>query len=360
MMLYKRLEQGKFHVEYIPEQLKVIEHIRPKYTCRCCETIKTAEKPESPIPKSMAGASLISNVIIKKYDHHLPWYRQSKIFAQSGLDIPANTISNWFMQAGVVLEPLKEGLWRQLKQSKVLQADETPVKILSADMKGYMWVYHSCEEKNRFVLFEYNDSRSGAVVNNTLENYQGILQSDGYSGYNGMRNKQGVIQLGCWAHCRRKFVEVIKLTNKTGKAHEMVGLIGKLYQIEEQARKNQLSPIARQELRQKEARPILEKIHKCLTKAKPPPQSAIGKAITYALNQWEYLERYVNYGEAEIDNNLVENQIRPFALGRKNWLFAGNKDAADTAAFFYSIIQTCKINNIESQKYLTYVLKKKY
>lgn len=344
-------------LEYIPAQIKVIEHIRPKYTCRCCETIKAADKPESPLPKSMAGASLISDVIIKKYDHHLPWYRQSKIFAQAGIDIPANTLSNWFMQAGAVLEPLKVALWEQLNHTKVLQADETTVKVLANDIKGYMWVYHSCMAKNRFVLFEYNDTRSGAVVNNTLENYRGILQSDGYSGYNHMREKPGIIQLGCWAHCRRKFVEVVKLSNqKTGTAHELVGLIAKLYQTETLARTDQLTVTARQKLRQQEAKPILEKIHKCLTKAKPPPQSAIGKAITYALNQWKYLQRYVDYGEAEIDNNWVENQIRPFALGRKNWLFVGNKDAADTAAFFYSIIQTCKLNNIDPHKYLVCVL----
>jgi transposase len=343
-------------LEYIPAQLKVIEHIRPKYTCRCCETITSAEKPESPIPKSMAGGSLISDVIIKKYDHHLPWYRQAKIFAQAGIDIPANTIGNWFMEAGAVLEPLRIALWEQLTQTNVLQADETTVKILEKDIKGYMWVYHSCVPENRFVIFEYDQSRGKAVVNETLENYQGILQSDGYSGYNGMREKAGVIQLGCWAHCRRKFVEIIKLTNKTGTAHEMVGLIRKLYEIEEKARKEQLKFTERKELRQKEAKPIIEKIHKCLTKAKPPPKSAIDKAINYALNQWEYLERYLDYGAAEIDNNWIENQIRPFALGRKNWMFIGNKDAADTAAFFYSIIQTCKLNNIECHKYLTYVL----
>jgi transposase len=350
-------EDRSEQLEYIPAQLKVIEHIRPKYTCRCCETIKTAEKPESPIPKSMAGASLISNVIIKKYDHHLPWYRQAKIFAQEGIEIPANTISNWFMQAGEILDPLKEALREQLTQTRVLQADETTVKVLAGDLKGYMWVYHSCVPENRFVIFEYDDSRGGAVVNNTLENYQGILQSDGYSGYNSMRTKEGIIHLGCWAHCRRKFVEVVKLTNKTGTAHEIVSLIGKLYQIEGTAKEEKLTFTERQKLRQEKGKSILEKILKCLQKAGPPPKSAIGRAITYALNQWEYLKRYIDYGEAEIDNNWVENQIRPFALGRKNWLFVGNNEAANTAAFFYSIIQTCKLNNIEPQKYLTYVLK---
>jgi transposase len=349
-------EDTSEQLEYIPAQLKVIEHIRPKYTCRCCETIKSAEKPESPIAKSMAGASLISDVIIKKYDHHLPWYRQAKIFAQAGIDIPANTIGNWFMQAGVVLEPLKIALWEQLDQIKVLQVDETRVKILAGDLKGYMWVYHSYDPENKFAIFEYNQGRGQVVVNKTLENYQGILQSDGYSGYNWMRKKDGVIQLGCWAHCRRKFFEIVKLTKKAGTAHAMVGLIKQLYEIEEKARSQKLNFNARRELRQKDAKPIIEKIHNCITKAQPPPKSAIGNAINYALNQWEYLKRYIEYGEAEIDNNWVENQIRPFALGRKNWMFIGNKDAADTAAFFYSIIQTCKLNNIECHKYLTYVL----
>jgi transposase len=224
-------------------------------------------------------------------------------------------------------------------------------------LKG-VWCYHSCVPQNRFVLFEYNDSRSGQVVNNTLENYQGILQTDGYSGYNGMRVKEGVTNLGCFAHCRRKFVEVTKVAAKTGTAHEIVGLIGKLYGIEEKVRAEKLCFIVRKELRQKEAKPILEKIHACLIRTKPPPQSALSNAVNYALNQWSYLIRYIDYGEAEIDNNWAENQIRPFALGRRNWLFAGNKSAAETAAFFYGLIQTCKLNNINSRKYLNYVLSK--
>lgn len=258
---------------------------------------------------------------------------------------------------GEVLEPLKDALWEELNNTDVLQADETTVKVLEDNMKGYMWCYHSCVPKNRFAIFEYNDSRSGTVVNNSLENYQGILQTDGYGGYNGMRNKKGVINFGCWAHCRRKFVEVVKLANKTGTAHEIVGLISKLYHLENKAREENLDFAARKELRQT-AKPILDKIHIRLTRTKPPPQSALSRAITYALNQWEYLIRYVNYGQAEIDNNWVENQIRPFALGRKNWLFSGNKLAARNAAFFYSLIQTCKLNSIEARKYLVYVLNK--
>lgn len=351
-------EDHSEQLEYIPEQIKVIEHVSPKYTCRCCETVKMASKPEMPIAKSMAAPSLIAEVIIKKYEHHLPWHRQAKIFLQEGIDIPANTICNWFLQAGEVLSPLKEALKKEIDNTNVLQADETPVKVLQNDNQGYMWGYHSCKPENRFVIFEYNNSRSGKVPSNTLEKYQGILQSDGYSGYNQLRAKKGVINIGCWAHCRRNFVETVKLTNSAGKAYEVVKLIKKLYEVEGEAREQKLDFADRKKLRQKQAPPILQEIKNVINGAAAPPKSALGKAITYAKNQWWYLARYIDHGEAEIDNNWIENQIRPFAISRKNWLFIGNEKAAQTAAFFYSLIQTCRLNKIDARKYLIYVLTK--
>jgi transposase len=349
-------EDKSEQLEYIPAQLKVIERICAKYSCNCCETVKTASKPEMPIAKSMAAPSLIAEVVIKKYEHHLPWYRQSKIFAQDGIDIPANTICNWFLQAGEVLSPLNVALKQQLNRTGVLQVDETPVKVLRKDAKGYMWCYHSCKPENRFILFEYNDSRSGNAVTDNLKDYQGILQTDGYGGYNALRKQDGVVSLGCFAHCRRKFAEVVKISNSSGKAHEVIKWISKLYQIENLAREQNLDFTARQKLRQTQAPPILQKIHELITQSTTSSKSALGKAIYYAVNQWEELTKYVNYGEAEIDNNLVENQIRPFAIGKKNWMFLGNEKAANTAAFFYSILQTCRLNNIDARKYLTYVL----
>jgi transposase len=349
-------EDKSEQLEYIPAQLKVIERICSKYSCKRCETVKTAAKPEMPIAKSMAAPSLITEVIIKKYEHHLPWYRQSKIFAHESIDIPANTLCNWFLQAGEVLEPLAIALKDQLNYVGVLQADETPVKVLQDNIRGYMWCYHSCEPKNRFVLFKYNDSRSGKVVSDNLKDYQGILQTDGYSGYNGIRVKPGVINLGCWAHCRRKFADVVKIASSAGKAHEVMKWINKLYQIESTAREQSVDFAMRKKLRQDQAPPILQKIYSLISQATPSSKSALGSAITYALNQWEYLTRYIDYGEAEIDNNWIENQIRPFALGRRNWLFQGNERSAKTAAFFYSIIQTCRMNNIDARKYLIYVL----
>lgn len=352
-------EDRSEQLEYIPAQVKVIEHVVPKYkySCKCSDTVKCATKPDLPIPKSMAAPSLIAEVIIKKYSHHLPWYRQSKIFAQEGIDIPANTICNWYLQAGEVLGPLRQALKSQLNNTNVLQVDETPVKVLEKDIRGYMWCYHSCDPKNRFILFEYNDSRSGKVVGDNLKDYQGILQSDGYSGYNSIRKKAGIINIGCWAHCRRNFADVVKISSKAGKAHEVMKWITKLYQIESEARESDLSCTQRKQFRQERSPPILEKIKELITKSTPPTKSALGKAITYTLNQWEYLIRYIDYGEAEIDNNWIENQIRPFALGRRNWLFIGNEKSANTAAFFYSLIQSCILNDIDTRKYLVYILK---
>lgn len=341
-------------VEFIPAQLNVIEHISNKYTCRHCKTIKTAEKPES--TKSMAAPSLIADVIVKKLEHHLPWYRQAKIFLQDGLDIPANTICNWYLQSGRLLEPLEEALKSQLNNVNLLQADETTVKVLNPDIKGYMWIYHSYAVTNKFVLFEYNDSRSSNVVNTTLENFSGILQTDGYGGYAGIGRKASVIHIGCWAHCRRKFIEVVKLSEVKGKAYNIVELIKKLYKVESEATEQNLSYEARKILRQEKSKPVLADIYVLLSQITASSGSALGKAVGYALNQWEYLTRYIDYGAAEIDNNWAENQIRPFALGRKNWLFIGNKDSAKVASFFYSIIHTCRLNNVDPRKYLIYVL----
>ncbi len=355
-MMEKIGEETSEQIDHVPEQLKVIEYVRYTYACRPCETIKTAAKSESPIPKSMATATLITDVIIKKYEHHLPLYRQSKIFTQQGLAIPDNTLGNWVMQAAEVLSPLGEAAWEQLNDIHRLQCDETPVKILKPDKEGYMWVYHSTEPNNRFILFEFTLTRSGENPKQHLKTYHGFLQTDGYSGYNAQREQVGIINVGCWDHARRKFVDVVKVNgnNKSGKAGEMLKLISKLYEVEDEIRGKSVEE--RRERRQEKAKPILELMHAKLCNIHAPPQSALGKAVYYALNQWEYLSRYVEYGEVEISNCWAENQIRPLALGRKNWLFVGNETSANKSALLYSLIQSCKLNDINPRRYLIYVL----
>jgi transposase len=343
-------------IDHIKEQLKVIEHIQPKYACRQCETIKSAKKPESPLPKSMATARLMTDIIIKKYEHHLPLYRQAKLFSVQGLEIPDNTLGNWTMGSAEVLFPLKEAWHQQFSKINVLQADETPVTVLKPHKEGYLWAYHSCDLGNRFIFFEFNLTRRGENPDRLLKDFKGLLQTDGYSGYNGLRKKEGVINFGCWDHARRKFAEVVKINgnNKAGKAGEMLLHIGKLYEIEKDSK--DFSVEDRKLTRQKRSKPILDLIFTKLQKIQAPPQSALGKAVTYCLNQWLYLCRYVDYGEIEISNCWIENQIRPFALGRRNWLFVGNEQSANKSALLYSLIQTCKLNDIDPRQYLEYAL----
>lgn len=357
--LHKVGEDVSEKLVYVPATLKVIEHRRAKYSCRGCDTIKSAPKPESLVPKSMADNSLIIDVILAKYQRHMPLYRQSQFFKSMGLEIPDNTLGNWVLSAFDALAPISKCLWEQLDNLRVLQVDETPVKMLSTDKKGYMWVYHSCDPDNRFVLYDYNESRGAHVVDTRLHGFSGILQNDGYSGYNGQRSRGTVINVGCMAHCRRKFVDVIKVTgNKTGSAQVAMSYITKLYNIERAIKDK--SHDERYRIRQQEAVPILEQFHAWLLKIQPktPPRGKLGAAISYSINQWPYLSEYANHGEVEIDNNWVENKIRPFAVGRKNWLFVGNQRGADAAAFFFSLIESCKLNDIEPRAYLSMLFEK--
>lgn len=350
-------EERKEELVFIPATLKVIEHVRIKYTCRDCETVKTPAAVELPLQKSKAGAALLSEIMLAKYRYHLPFYRQSKIFATHNITLSANTLGAWVMRSAEALAPLGEAFWRQLAEVKVLQADETPVKVLKPEKKGYMWLYHSYLPGKRFVVFDFNLSRSAHVVDERLKDFQGLLQTDGYSGYNTQRRRPDVITLGCWDHCRRKFMDVIKAcgNNKQGKAGKMLDKIQKLYALEQEIKAFPYDE--RQNIRQQKAKPRLAGIYSFLEKIHAPPKSLLGVAITYCKNQWPELTRYVDHGEAELSNCWTENQVRPFALGKRNWLFVGNQESAQKAALIYSLIQSCELNEIDPGTYLTYVLK---
>ena len=351
-------EESKEELEFIPATLKVIEHIRFKYTCRHCETIKTPPAVELPLSKSKAGAKLITEIILNKYAYHLPFYRQSKMLKNHNMVIPDNTLAGWTMRAAEALEPIYDAMWRALSLTTVLQADETPVKILDPEKKAYMWLYHSTETGKRFILFDFNLNRAAAVVDERLKHFSGLLQTDGYSGYNTQRKRHDVITLGCWDHARRKFAEVVKAAgkNKTGKAGQMLEKIAKLYEIEKQLKS--VSDDERTKQRQALALPKLHVIHDFLNKINAPPKSLLGQAVVYCKNQWPELIRYVDHGEAQISNCLIENQVRPFAIGKRNWLFVGNQASASRAALLYSLVQSCQINDIDPRAYLTAVLNK--
>ena len=355
-LLEKADEDKSFQVDHIPETFRVIEHIALKYCCRPCNTIKSAKKPESAIAKCMATPGFVAEVITKKYEQHLPLYRQSKIFAKQGADIPDNTLGNWVMRAAEALLPLHEASKKQLTHVHMLQADETKIKTIKPNKEGYFWGYHSCDPENRFILFEYSPSRAALVPNTMLKEFSGILQTDGYSGYNDLREKPSVINIGCWDHARRKFTDVIKVADKAklGVASQLLRLINQLYDIEREAKEWAFTD--RKEHRQEKAKPLLDLIYEQALNINAPPKSLLGVAITYLTNQKPYLINYVDHGEAPISNILIENQIRPFALGRRNWLFSGTPESANKAALLYGMIQSCHLNNISARAYLEYVL----
>jgi transposase len=347
---------SSIQVDHIPETFKVIEHVTLKYCCRQCETIKSAKKPETAIPKCMATAGFVAEVITKKYEQHLPLYRQSKIFERLGADIPDNTQGNWVMRAAEVLTPLEQAAREQIPSIKVLQSDDTKVKTLKPNKEGYFWGYHGCDPGNRFIFFEYSPSHGAKVPNETLKDFTGILQTDGYSGYNDLRAKPSVINVGCWDHARRKFTDVVKVAdkNKNGKAAQLLIPINRLYEIEREAK--EMSFAERKSHREEHAKPVLDFIHEEILKSDAPPKSLLGVAITYAKNQWPSLIKYIEYGKVPISNCWMENQVRPFALGRRNWLFTGTAESANKAALLYSLIQTCRMNGIDPRKYLEHVL----
>lgn len=354
--LEKAGEDKSIQVDHIPETFNVIEHVALKYCCRQCETIKSAKKPETAIPKCMATPGFVAEVITKKYEQHLPLYRQSKIFAKLGADIPDNTLGNWVMRAADALEPLKQAANEQFAKVHVLQADETKIKTLKPNKEGYFWGYHGCDPGNRFILFEYSPSRSAQVPNAALKEFAGILQTDGYSGYNDLRAKPIITSVGCWDHCRRKFTDVIKVADKEkkGKAAQLLLPINRLYEIEREAKEMSFSE--RKAYREEKSKPVLAFIWEEASKIQAPPKSLLGIAVTYLTNQWPYLIEYANHGEVPISNIWIENQIRPFALGRRNWLFTGTPESANKAALLYSLIQSCIMNNINARAYLEYVL----
>lgn len=344
-------------LEFIPAVIKVVEHVRIKYTCRNCESIKMGPKPVKALAKSMAGNSLIVDILIKKYAHHLPLYRQSKILAKLDIDIPDNTMGNWVMNAATLLAPLGEALCAELPNVRLLQVDETTVQVIKPHKKGYMWVYQSLDPGNKFIFFEFSLGRSGDVPKKRLLDFSGIMQTDGYSGYNHFRDSKEVTTLGCWDHARRKFIDAVKVANNNanGLAGQFIKLMGKLYKVEAEHKESITNE--RYAARQQLSVPILNDIFALAKRSNALPKSLLGKAIGYLLNNEPDLKAYANYGDTQLTNILTENQIRPFAIGRRNWLFVGTESSANKSALVYSLIQSCELNSINPRKYLSYIFK---
>ena len=350
-------------LDIIPAKIQVLRHVRKQYACTCGQYIQTAPLPAQAIPKSLASPGLLAHVAVSKYQDALPLYRQETILQRIGVDIPRATLANWMVRAGHLVQPVINLLQDRLLSYDILQMDETTVQVLKeagrqAQSKSYLWLQRGGPPAQPVVLYHYDPGRGAGVARRLLEGFKGYLQTDGYEGYNAAVAANALTHLGCMAHARRKFSDALKVQGKTrtpGQAHRGLALIKKLYRVEKQAR--QLTPQERHEYRNRHARLILDEMRVWLdgTLGQVPPTSATGKALTYLHNEWPRLIRYLDDGRLEIDNNAAENAIRPFVLGRKNWLFSDSVKGVTASANLYSLMETAKANGLEPYAYLRYL-----
>lgn len=347
-------------LECEPAVLYVRKLVRPRYVTADNNFI-IAELPERPLPKSMAGASLLAQIVIDKYVDHLPLYRQQQRFTRQQVNIPYSTITDWVSGTCNLLTPLYEALRREVLATDYLHADESPIKVLDRSKKGethrgYYWVYHN--SLNGMVLFDYQPGRGREGPKEVLKDYKGFLQTDGYKVYDIFDQRKEITQLCCWAHARRYFFEAQK--NDPQRSGYALSRIQQLYSIEKRAGEMQSEVAEILSIREKKSIPVLNELKQWMQQSYPEvlPQSPIGKAIAYSLKRWDQLMVYTTDGKLNIDNNPVENSIRPLAVGRKNYLFAGSHEAAQRSAMLYSIMGTCKLNGINPLIYLTDILKR--
>lgn len=359
-------EDKSEQLDIIPAQIKVIRTIRKKYACPHCEGhVKRASMPKRAIPKSIAASGLLAYIATNKYGDGLPLYRQEHMWQRLGVNIPRATMASWMIKVGDLLTPVINLMEEELLDGKYVQVDETRVQVLkepgkSSESLSYMWVRgRSYPGAPPVAIFEYDPTREGEVAKRLFIDYKGYLQADGYAGYNAVCKKEGVVRLGCMAHARRKFFEATKASKKgLGVATEAIELIAKLYKVEKTIKDKSIEN--RHLIRSKESKPILDEFRKLIDEnlQKVLPTSQLGKALSYAHNEWKYLIRYLDDGCLNIDNNFVENAIRPFAVGRKNWLFSSSVAGAKASAAIYSIMLSAKLNGHNEYLYLRHLLEK--
>ena len=355
-------EESSERLDYTPAVVKVIETVRPKYACKKHEEagVLTAEPPTHPIKKGMATAGLLSHVLVSKYKDHLPLYRQSRIFARHGAEIPESTLCDWVRQAADMLQPVVAAMRTSVLDSEVVQTDDTPVLVIDRQhqqgrRRGFLWAYVGDRAE---VVFDFTSGRSRAGPMAFLDGYCGILQADAYAGYDQVFVSGDVDEAGCMAHARRKFVEA-EAADPINVGH-VIAAMRKLYRVERQAKEQGLDADGRRDLRQRESKPVMDamgpwirELHRSVL-----PKSPLGKATGYAVRQWDALNRFVDDGRIEIDNNRVERQMRTVAVGRKNWLFAGSDAGGVRAAIIYSLVCTCGLLGIEPWAYFKDVLQR--
>lgn len=351
-------------LEIIPAKVYVIEHIRKKYACRKCEeTIKTAPMPAQPIPRSIAAPGLLSHVLVSKFQDHLPLHRQEQMLRRIGIDIPRSTLCLWTIRSAELFKPMMEINHRRIIGHDVAYSDETTVQVLKDPNKGaaskkYMWVFAGGPPDKFVFYYHYHHSRTHDIALDFFDGYKGYIHCDGFPGYDAVAAKSPDITLvGCLYHARRKFVEITKVVkSKEGVAHDVLKYIAKLARIEEEIK--ELNTESKFEIRLEKAKPVMDELQIYLTTMYPriPPKSPLGQAVFYTLNQWPKLYNYLRDGRLENNNNRMERAIKPFAIGRKGWLFADSVAGAEAAATLFSLVETCKYHDVEPYDWFRYVL----
>ena len=346
-------------LDYTPGVFTVERHIRGKWVCDQCETLIQAPVPAQVIDKGIPTAGLLAHVMIAKFADHLPLYRQESIFGRAGLAIARSTLAQWVGNCGVQLQPLVDALRDAVLAQHVIHADETPVSMLAPGEKkthrAYVWAYATSQFSDvAAVVYDFSSSRAGEHARNFLQDWKGKLVCDDFGGYKASF-ELGVTEIGCMAHARRKFFE-LHATNKSQLAEQALRYIQLLYEIEHEVR--DLEPDLRRRIRQEKAVPVMDALHAWMITQRllVHDGSAISKALDYSLKRWTALSRYLDDGAVPIDNNWAENQIRPWALGRKNWLFAGSLRSGKRAAAIMSLIQSARLNGHDPYAYLKDVL----
>jgi transposase len=348
-------------LDFEPASFRIIEIVRPKYACKRHEEcgVRIAPMPVRPIPKGMATAGLIAQVVASKYDDHLPLYRQARIFRSTGIDLAENTLCDWIKDTAQLLAPVVDAIRQELLKSVVVHADETTIRVLvpgkgkGRSRRGYIWVYM---EANGTILIRYTPGRGKEGPLQELRGFAGHLMIDGYEGYNAAICKEGIVPLACWAHVRRGFHDA------RGDDPEIcrvaLASIRELYRVEREATEDGLSPEERTRRRKENAAPLLMGFQEWLQSVKDRnlPGGAVSQAVNYALDRWEKLSRYIEDGRLPIDNNAAERMMRHVAVGRKNWLFAGSDAGAERTAALYSLVLTCRNFGVNCREYLASVL----
>ena len=350
-------------LEYVPGSFHVIRHVRPKLSCRACESIAQAPAPELPVRRGLAGPGLLAHVLVAKYCDHLPLYRQAEIYARDGIDLDRSTMADWVGQTSTLVSPLVDALGMHVMAAERVHADDTTVPVLDpgrgSTKTGRLWCYVRDDrpfggEAAPAVLYRYSPDRKGEHPRTHLESFRGILQADGYAGYAGLYER-GVIAAACWAHVRRKFFDVYAAT-QSPLAHEALQRIAALYAIEATIRRQ--PPDLRLRVRQAQSAPLFAGLKDWMdqTLARISGKTDLAAAIRYALARWEALTLVLRDGRACLDNNAAERAMRPMTLGRKNWLFAGSDAGGERAAAIYSLTETAKLNMLDPEDYLRQLL----